>query len=230
MHGQKETSNAPRIICAIFDAAFLGFVIWLYLGDGLAYLPEWLKSGSPLLDQGPGARHFVLIGFGVVLFLRMTLAGLYILQRKFGWDELVGVTLALFIYQVGFALLALSAASDLDPLDYLAVALFLIGSWLNTGSELQRKRFKDDPSNAGKLYTGGLFRYARHINYFGDILWVGAWAMVTRNPWAALVPIALTAGFIFAFIPPLAKYLRDRYGEQYQEWERTTKKLVPFLY
>jgi hypothetical protein len=35
-------------------------------------------------------------------------------------------------------------------------------------SELQRYRWKRQPQNAGRLYTGGLFAYARHINYFGD--------------------------------------------------------------
>jgi steroid 5-alpha reductase family enzyme len=182
-------------------------------------------------QTAPGAaRHYVLIGFGAILVLRMILAGFYLLKRKFGWDELGGVALALFIYQVGFAFLALSASPDLEPIDYFAILLFLIGSWLNTGSELQRKKFKDDPANKGKLYTGGLFRYARHINYFGDILWVSAWAMMTRDPWSALVPLALTAGFIFGFIPPLATYLHERYGEQYEEWERTTKKLIPLVY
>ncbi len=38
---------------------------------------------------------------------------------------------------------------------------------LNTVSELLRKSFKDNPVNQGKLYTGGLFKYAIHINYLG---------------------------------------------------------------
>ena len=230
MHGQSETSNAPRVVWLLLDAVFLGLAAWLLLGGGAAFLPTWLAGRSPLLLEGPGARHFVLIAFGVVLFLRMFLAGFFLLKRRFGWEELGGVLLALFVYQVGFALMTLSASPNLDALDYFSVVLFLVGSWLNTGSELQRKRFKDDPGNKGKLCTGGLFRYARHINYFGDILWVGAWALMTRNPWSAIVPITLTAGFVFGFIPPLAKYLHERYGEDYEEWARTTKKLVPFVY
>ena len=52
----------------------------------------------------------------------------------------------------------------------MGILLFIIGSYINTYSEIQRKRFKDNPNNKGKLYTLGLFQYARHINYFGDIL------------------------------------------------------------
>ncbi|MGR5960169.1 DUF1295 domain-containing protein [Bacillus cereus] len=40
---------------------------------------------------------------------------------------------------------------------------------LNTVSELLRKSFKDNPVNQGKLYTGGLFKYAIHINYLGGL-------------------------------------------------------------
>ena len=35
----------------------------------------------------------------------------------------------------------------------------------------------------------------------------------------AVQPFALSLGFVFAFIPSLSKYLRSRYGEQYDEWE-----------
>jgi protein-S-isoprenylcysteine O-methyltransferase Ste14 len=75
-----------------------------------------------------------------------------------------------------------------------------------------------------------LFRYARHINYFGDTLWVVGWAMVTYNPWSALVPAALATGFVFFFILALTAHLKQKYGDQYDEWTKTTKKFVPFLY
>ena len=55
--------------------------------------------------------------------------------------------------------------------DYLGLGLFALGSALETVSELQRKAFKAKESNKGKVYTGGLFSLARHINYTGEILW-----------------------------------------------------------
>jgi steroid 5-alpha reductase family enzyme len=160
----------------------------------------------------------------------MCIAQFYLLKRKFGWDELGGVLFALFVYQVCFALLNNPTNTKINVLDVFSIALFVIGSYLNTGSELQRKKFKDNPNNQGLLYTEGLFRYARHVNYFGDILWVTAWAFMTRNIWSAIIPVVLTAAFIFFFIPSLAKYLRTRYGQQYDEWVKTTKVLIPFIY
>ena len=43
-----------------------------------------------------------------------------------------------------FAVLALCEAHPLGATDLAGIALFLVGSYLNTGSELQRKRFKQD--------------------------------------------------------------------------------------
>ena len=45
--------------------------------------------------------------------------------------------------------------------DYLGLAVFLAGAATETVSELQRKAFKDDTANKGKVFTGGLFSLAR---------------------------------------------------------------------
>ena len=54
---------------------------------------------------------------------------------------------------------------------YFGGALCVVGILLELVSELQRKRFKDDPANKGKPYAGGLFSLARSINYGGYTLW-----------------------------------------------------------
>jgi len=228
MHGRQETSMIPRVVCTLAHAILLGAAAWIYFAGGGAILFDWLGLKSTPAGHMP--RHIVLFSFGVILFLRICLGHFYLLKRKFGWDELAGVLFALITYQIGFALLGVSAGEELGLSDALAVIVYLIGSWLNTASELQRKKFKDDPANEGKLYTQGMFRYARHINYFGDILWVAAWAAITRNPWATVIPVLLTAGFVFSFIPSLTKHLRKHYGEQYEEWAGRTKALIPFVY
>ena len=58
---------------------------------------------------------------------------------------------------------------------YVGGALFAIGILTELVSELQRKRFKDDPTNKGKAYSGGLFSLARSINYGGYTLWRGGY-------------------------------------------------------
>ncbi|MCP4642608.1 MAG: DUF1295 domain-containing protein [bacterium] len=228
MHGQEETSPAPRIVCTALHGCFLAFAGWIYFGGGANLLCSW--CGMEPADPASLARRIMLFSFGVLSFVRIALTLFVLLKRRFAWDELGGVVFALAIYQVGFAVLGAREPAGLDLLDAVAVGLFLLGSYLNTGSELQRKRFKADPANKGKLYTQGLFRYARHINYSGDTLWVAAWALATRNVWSAIVPLALAAGFVFAFIPSLTKHLRANYGDQFEEWEKRTKAFIPFVY
>ncbi len=48
-----------------------------------------------------------------------------------------------------------------DPVVLAALAVFAVGSFIETFSELQRKAFKDDPRNKGKPFTGGLFTIAQ---------------------------------------------------------------------
>ena len=67
---------------------------------------------------------------------------------------------------------------------------------LNTVSELLRKSFKDNPVNQGKLYTGGLFKYAIHINYLGDCLWVLGLAFIASNIYSLFIPL----GLFFVFV------------------------------
>lgn len=227
IHGQKETSWVPRVVWIVLHLFLLGVAAWLAFGGGLSVVGGWV--GQPW-KAGDLARRVVLLSFGVFFFLRTFLTGVVLLKRKFGWEELGGVVLACAIYQVGFVLLGGREVAPLGILDYLGMTLFLLGSYLNTGSEWQRKKFKEDPANKGKLYTGGLFRLARHINYFGDIVWVTGWALVTHNLWSAIVPVLLALGFNFGFIPPLHKYLSERYGEAYEEWTQRSKKLIPFVY
>ncbi len=228
MHGQTETSNAPRLTCYLIHLLFLALVAWIYFGGGSEVITGWLGLGGR--GQGNSVRRLALFGFSLVLFLRLGLTEFYLLRRKFGWSELGGVVMALFCYQVVFALLGAGEARPLGVVDLVAIAIFLVGSGLNTGSELQRKKFKDKPENQGVLYTRGLFKYARHINYFGDALWVIGWAMLTRNVWSFIIPLCLVAMFIFMFIPSLSKYLRGRYGEQYEIWAHKTKAFIPYIY
>ncbi|UCG54604.1 MAG: DUF1295 domain-containing protein [Dehalococcoidia bacterium] len=44
-------------------------------------------------------------------------------------------------------------------LDIFGIIFFVFGSFINTYSEYQRYKWKQNPKNAGHLYTQGLFQY-----------------------------------------------------------------------
>ena len=227
MRDIKETSNNSRILWLILHTAFLYIAYILCFCDGLIWIRNIL--GIDFI-AGNIYRKICLLSFGVIMYVRMNLTIFYLLNRKIPIDELFGIITACAAYQIGFVLLGGWQSKPLNVLDFLGVLLFIIGSYFNTYSEIQRKRFKNDPNNKGKLYTQGLFQYARHINYFGDVCWVTGWAIITHNLWSGIIPIMLTLGFIFFFIPELSSYLKKNYGDDYQDWSQGTKKLIPFIY
>lgn len=227
MHGQEETTKVPRIAWTIAHLCILAVSAWILFGGGISVVGKWVgeewTAGDPM-------RRALLLGLGGVLWIRMSLTAFVLLERKFGWEEAGPVISAVALYQLGFALLGATNDAPAGVLAYAGVAVYLLGSYLNTGSEYQRKLFKAKPENKGKIYTGGLFAYARHINYFGDVCWAAGWAMVTGNAWSTAIPVALLFGFVFMFIPPLHKYLSEHYGQDYVDWTKKSKKIIPFIY
>ena len=155
---------------------------------------------------------------------------IYLLKRKISWEESLSVSLAFVLYYVGFAMLVLPTDKQLGVIDFIGIALFLIGSFINTFSELQRHFWKKQTENQGKLYTKGLFKYVMHINYFGDVCWVTASAVITRNLYASIIPLLLICFFVFYNIPKLDQYLASKYGNDFDLYKKNTKKLIPFLY
>lgn len=227
MHGEVETTKVSRMFLTVMHVVIVCTVAWILFGGGFGTIGSWFGR-----DWEPGlpARRAILMSFSVLLLVRMSMTTLVLLKRKFGWDEAGSVVAALATYNFTMTLCGAGSDAPLGALDFAGIGCYLLGSYLNTGSELQRKKFKEDPANKGKLYTQGLFGLARHINYTGDVLWLAGWAMVTHNPWTAILPVLLFFCFAFVFSPPLAKYLQGRYGADYEAWTKRTKKLIPFVY
>ena len=154
----------------------------------------------------------------------------YLLKRKIPWQEGISVSLAFALYYIGFSVLVYNRKTPIDWIDYLRIFIFIAGSFINTYSELQRHFWKQRPQNKGKLYTEGLFGYAMHINYFGDLLWVSACAIITRNPYGIAIPVFLFCFFVFYNIPMLDAYLAKKYKNQFFAYQQNTKRFIPFVY
>jgi steroid 5-alpha reductase family enzyme len=152
------------------------------------------------------------------------------LKREIDWKETGAIILGIVFYQIGFAITGATQQAPIDLYDLFSISLFILGSYLNTVSEYQRKKFKENKENAGKLYTEGLFKYAQHINYFGDFVWILGFALMTRNAWALIMPIFCFIGFLVFNIPMLDNYLKEKYGAEYLAWNQKTKKFIPYIY
>jgi len=155
--------------------------------------------------------------------------GAILLKRKMGWNEVLAVAPWLFIIHAVFAWLGGINLDKVGIYEYLGIFLYVFGSYLNTASEYRRYVWKKNPANKGKLYTQGLFKYSMHINYFGDSVLFTGYAFLTGNLYALIIPVIMTASFIYVHIPTLDKYLAEKYGDAFKEYAATTNKFVPFL-
>jgi len=115
-------------------------------------------------------------------------------------------------------------------LDAVAFVLLLLGSYLNSFSEIQRKWWKSDSENSGHCYTEGLFSYSMHINYFGDTVLFTGWCLFTSNYWMLGLPLLMGGMFVFFHIPCLDAYLAERYGKEFNDYSKRTKKFIPYVY
>lgn len=168
----------------------------------------------------------------------------FTMLRVVEWDEAISVSAFLFLVLSSFGYGASTCASftspQLTPTDtptdmpvahaLLAGGMYLFGSVLETTAELQRHVWKQRASNKGKCYTQGLFGYATHINYTGEVILFCGWALASGRWFNGWVPVSMLAGFVFWHIPHLDKYLLTRYGEQFRRYAHSTKKLIPWIY
>ncbi|MEO9168871.1 MAG: DUF1295 domain-containing protein [Aestuariivirga sp.] len=227
IYSQKGPALAQKLTLTFMELLLIAFSAWIMFGAGENFIAH-------IFGFQPAAalpmRRWIIFAFNVIVLLRMAFMMFVLMKRTIPWSEALSVPFAFAIYYVGYALLVLPSRAELGALDYFAIALFVFGSYLNTGGELGRYFFKRDPANKGKLYTTGLFSYAMHINFFGDILWVSAYALITQNWWSVPIPIAIAAMFAFANVPMLDKHLAQHYGAQFSAYAARTKKLVPFIW
>lgn len=227
IYGSTHSSRAQKIAMMAAQTVIVAVAFWLLFGGGL----EWLSRQLHLhWYEAVSARRVALFIAFCIAYARIAFTVFYLLKRATGWQEAASIPFAFMLYYLGFSLAAGPVAKSVGPLWYAGIVLFIAGSCINTGSEILRDRWKTDSANTGKLYTGGLFRYAMHINYFGDIVWVGGLAMMTENPLSAFVPVLLFCFFAFLNAPLLDRHLAEKYPKDFPAYEATTKRIIPFIY
>jgi len=116
-----------------------------------------------------------------------------------------------------------------SPLMVFGIAFYIGGMLIQTVSELQRKKFKDNPANKGKPYGGGLFSLATHVNYGGFTIWRTGYAMASGGlTFAALSSVWFIYDFMSRAIPSLETHCERKYGEAYTKIAKKVHyKLIP---
>jgi len=154
--------------------------------------------------------------------------GKYFVVRSFGQIFMLqGLLLLLIISPV--LLVVGQEQPPLGLLDGLGVMVWLAGLAFEAIGDRQLAAFLKNPANRGKLMTGGLWRFTRHPNYFGEAaLWWGMAILALSAPhgWLGLIgPMVITFLLLFVSgVPLLEKKYRGR-----PDWEEYKKKTPVFF-
>jgi steroid 5-alpha reductase family enzyme len=141
---------------------------------------------------------------------------------------LQGVLLVLVAMPVIF--INVSPTTPIIWLDFLGVGVWLTGFSFEAIGDWQLLRFIRNPANRGRLMTGGLWRYTRHPNYFGEVtLWWGIWllALSLSAGWLTIIgPLTITILILkVSGIPMLEKPYLER--ADFKEYRRRTSAFFP---
>lgn len=217
-HTEKTPSIAPK----------MAITSWYLLCIAAA---AWMTFSTPN-EGAPGipARQVTLIACVLIYVVRAATTLFVFVKRTIPWWEaawggsLIGMVLFFYLRY------GLRNPQPLGFVDVVGALFYLAGSYVGTASEYTRHLWKARPANQGRLYVGGLFRYSRHINYFGDLLLFLGLGILTWQPWTVIVPLMMGLNFALVIIPAHDTYLAMRYGRAFDDYAAQTKKLVPFVY
>lgn len=227
LYGEKSQSLPQKTTICVIELALLCVAYAILFGSFGATIYQFLSFTIP---NGNRVRNEINFLFSLVTFLRFAFMMFFLMKRRIPAEEVFSVPFAFVLYYIVFSLLTIDSNEPIHYTDYIAIALFLLGSSVNTCAELQRHFWKQHLENKGKLYTRGLFGYAMHVNYFGDVVWVAGYAMLSQNIFSWTIPTFLFCLFAFYNIPKLDSYLKEKYNDQYTAYRKETKRLIPFIY
>jgi protein-S-isoprenylcysteine O-methyltransferase Ste14 len=200
--------------------------LWLLFAEYVTsntWLREYQLYGDPL-------RRILLASCLIIYVIRLQVTVWIFQKRKWTWSETITITILMPFVIYAFASVGGSNKQAVGAVEIIGILLYLSGSYINTHSEYYRYAWKLEEENKGRLYTEGLFGLAMHINYFGDIVLFNGLAMITHSLSMFVIPLVMTLNFVFFIIPSLDRYLEKKYTDEFKDYSKKTKKLIPMIY
>jgi protein-S-isoprenylcysteine O-methyltransferase Ste14 len=227
IYRDKSPSRKSKVALVCIHLLIVVIAVWLLLGGGIAVLDNFFGRRHQLASN---LRRGLLAAAAVLYFLRTLITLFVFSKRRMPWSEVITIALWIAVIDMLYAYFGGRNEDSFALAGIVGAILLLTGSTVNTGSELQRHLWKKNPENTGHLYTGGMFRYSRHINYFGDEVLFTGWMLIVGRAGLLFIPVVMALLFIFVNIPVLDRYLEERYGEEYISYAKRVKRFIPYIY
>ena len=179
---------------------------------------------------GDLVRRILIASCLIIYFVRLQVTVWVFQRRKWTWLETITITVLMSFVLYAFARVGGNNKQVVGVIEVVGILLYLTGSYINTHSEYSRHVWKLKEENRGRLYTRGLFSASMHINYFGDVVLFTGLAMVTHSLNMLAIPLIMMVNFVFNIIPSLDRYLEKKYGDEFRDYSKKTKKFIPLIY
>lgn len=136
----------------------------------------------------------------------------------------------LFLIALPVFLTNKSSGAPLGWLDFLGIAIWLLGFYFEVVGDAQLAHFVKNPANKDKIMKSGLWAYTRHPNYFGEVaLWWGVFIVSLgsiNSIYAIIGPLTITILILFVSgIPLLEKKYAGR--PDFEEYKKRTSVFFP---
>lgn len=157
---------------------------------------------------------------------------LFPLRREQIFTEKVGLPIfivVLLFVGVFYALPGYFAFTNPHPITYLTIAialpLYIFGSLINTGADVQKMVAKD--MGVG-LVKEGVWRSVRHVNYLGDLMRYTSFSIVAGSLWAFLLPGVITLLYLQR-INQKEKSMAAKYPD-FATYQESSSRLLPWIW
>lgn len=166
----------------------------------------------------------------------------YVAMRR-RWEAAgknVTITAYFYVFMMQMALLIIIVqpvllantrpGNGLKLINYIGIAVWIVGYFFEVVGDAQLKKFKADSKNKGKLMTEGLWAYTRHPNYFGEAtMWWGIFLISIVEPISFIGIIGpIVINFLLlkvSGVPLLEKKYEGR--ADFEEYKKRTNKFIP---
>ena len=125
-------------------------------------------------------------------------------------------------------------SSSIDPsFSLLGIIIFMLGSIIFLTSRIHLGRFASGKlkiQEDHKLITTGIYKYVRNPIYFGGLIGVLGMGLAFRSLVVVSVALVLDTYVFIKRILREEELLEAEFGDEFTQYKKKTKRIIPFLY
>jgi len=197
------------------EIVFVLIVLWAIRLSGYLLVRNWGKGEDYRYQK-------FRKNYGVKRYWWFSFFQVFLLQGILCWIISLPL-LAVFYYTIDTGLIWL---------DYIALALFVIGFIFESLGDLQLWLFKSNSDNKGKVLRHGLWKYSRHPNYFGEaVIWwgIGLFCLATNTYLPLVGVIVMTYLLLKVSGVSLLERSLSKTKSGYGNYIETTSSFIPWF-